>query len=255
MGVAVPIMTIHAAPAEDAEQVTQGLLGEPVHVLAEVDTEFVRIRLLTDGYEGFCQRVQITSVSQNPTHRVIVPATLSFPKPDLKSVPTLPLYAGSFLTVCGQQERYLEISLPDGTRGWVVREHVAPLGQDLPDAAGFASRLLHAPYLWGGRSVRGIDCSGLVQLALTLAGHLRVPRDTGDQMQKVGTPLPLEVLEDGGLKRGDLVFWQGHVGMMLDAERLIHANAHHMMVAIEPLKEAMRRIAEQGSSVLAVRRP
>ncbi|WP_051928949.1 NlpC/P60 family protein [Thermopetrobacter sp. TC1] len=253
--VAVPIMPVHAAPARDAEQVTQGLLGEPVQVVDEADADFVRLRLLTDGYEGYGRKAHIAPARGDPTHKVIVPATLLFPKPDLKSVPARPIYAGSRLVVRGHEQRYLEVLLPDETSGWVVREHVAPVNDDVPDAAAFALRLLHAPYLWGGRSVRGIDCSGLVQLALALAGHAGVPRDSGDQMRQVGKPLPLDLLQEGGLQKGDLVFWKGHVGMMLDAETLIHANAHHMMVATEPIREAVRRIADQGSAVLAIRRP
>jgi cell wall-associated NlpC family hydrolase len=104
--------------------------------------------------------------------------------------------------------------------------------------------------------VAGIDCSGLVQLALRMTGHGNVPRDSGDQARSVGQELPLESLnEPAKLKRGDLIFWKGHVAMLLDASRIIHANATHMMVAIEPLKEALARIGRDGSEPVALRRP
>ena len=113
-----------------------------------------------------------------------------------------------------------------------------------------AERFLESPYLWGGRSSEGIDCSGLAQNALTSAG-IAAPRDTDMQEAQLGTPLP----EGAALQRGDLVFWKGHIGLMQDATRLIHANGWHMKVVSEPLKTAKDRIsASGGGPVTSIRR-
>jgi cell wall-associated NlpC family hydrolase len=133
--------------------------------------------------------------------------------------------------------------------GFVVEQHLEPLAAVAPDFVAVAERFLCAPYLWGGKSVAGIDCSGLVQVACTMAG-IAAPRDTDMQERELGTRLAgIEALA-----RGDLVFWKGHVGIMLDGARLLHANAHHMMTAVEPLAEAVARIASRGSSVTSIRR-
>ena len=119
------------------------------------------------------------------------------------------------------------------------RGHLAPIGAGFVEPTATAERFLGTPYLWGGRDSVGIDCSGLVQQAL-YAGGLACPRDS-DLQARLGDPAKPETLA-----RGDLVFWRGHVGMMLDEARLIHANAWHMAVAIEPLAEALERIARRG---------
>jgi cell wall-associated NlpC family hydrolase len=123
--------------------------------------------------------------------------------------------------------------------GWIPARHLAPIGADFSEPAATAERFLGTPYLWGGRDSVGIDCSGLVQQALYAAG-LACPRDSDLQAQ-LGS-----AVDAGDLARGDLVFWRGHVGMLLDEARLIHANAWHMAVAIEPLAEAVERIARRG---------
>jgi cell wall-associated NlpC family hydrolase len=160
---------------------------------------------------------------------------------------------GARLRIFGQEGQFSKLS----QGGYVITRHLRPLIPSAPDAAGIAEMFLHAPYLWGGCTVAGIDCSGLVQMALRMAGHEGVPRDSGDQEKQTGAPLPLELATRGGcLRRGDLVFWKGHVAMMLDEERIIHANGHHMRVAIEPLRAAMERIkASGGGPVRSLRRP
>ncbi len=115
-----------------------------------------------------------------------------------------------------------------------------------------AERFLDVPYLWGGRTFAGLDCSGLVQTAMHAAGRA-CPRDSDMMEAALGTALPVD--DPGQLRRGDLVFWKGHVGIMVDAHRLLHANAYHLRVTIEPLGEAVERIAAAGSPVTSLRRP
>ena len=255
-------------PRGRAQMVSQVLFGEVVEKLAEValpphsrERGWLRVRLLHDGYEGYAPREAFDLLpEQAETHIVQAPQTLLFPQADIKSAPTQPLYMGARLRAAGEPVSGKGTSglfLPLATGGFVFAAHARSVDRAAQaDAAGLAEQLLHAPYLWGGRTVAGIDCSGLVQLVLTMAGHEGVPRDSGPQAKVVGEALPLQWLhEPGRLQRGDLVFWKGHVGMLLDGERMIHANAHHMMVAIEPLQDAVARIAAGGSQPTALRRP
>ncbi len=251
---------LKARPQGRAEMVSQVLFGEEAALLEEVSPSpgsrergWLRVRLLRDGYEGYAPREAFGETLAAPTHIIAVPQTLLFPMADIKAAPTQPLYMGSPLRVTGEKGRFLRLT--EG--GFVVAAHVRALdAPPEPDAAAIAERLLHAPYLWGGRTVAGIDCSGLVQLALIMAGHEDVPRDSGPQSRQVGEGLPLDWLsQPEKLRHGDLVFWKGHVAMLLDAHAIIHANAHHMMVVTEPLAEALARIATDGDDPVALRRP
>jgi cell wall-associated NlpC family hydrolase len=131
-------------------------------------------------------------------------------------------------------------------------QHLAPLDNFEQDWTDVAERFLGAPYLWGGKTSAGLDCSGLVQVALRACG-IPAPRDTDMQEAALGAELPADSIP-GRLRRGDLVFWKGHVGIMRDAKILLHANAHHMAVAVEPLAAAMERFSRRGLDVSSVRR-
>jgi cell wall-associated NlpC family hydrolase len=126
--------------------------------------------------------------------------------------------------------------------------HLAPLKAKQADFVAVAEEFLNAPYLWGGKTSLGIDCSGLVQVALQAAGQA-CPRDSDMQEMALGKLSSL-----GEMRRGDLIFWKGHVAIACDGETLLHANAHHMMVAIEPTAEAIARIKTAGSEVTSVKR-
>jgi cell wall-associated NlpC family hydrolase len=162
--------------------------------------------------------------------------TFVFPQASIKTPPVLCLSTNALVSVEAVEGRFAKLA----AGGWAPADHVAPLGEVETDPAAVARRYLGAPYLWGGRDSVGLDCSGLVQQALYACG-LFAPRDS-DMQAKLG--VAIERADD--LKRNDLVFWRGHVGLMLDAERLIHANAYHMAVAVEPLAEAIPRIVAAG---------
>ena len=138
------------------------------------------------------------------------------------------------------------------TGAHVPAAHLKPVGEYESDFVAVAERFLNVPYLWGGKTALGLDCSGLVQIALTACG-ISCPRDSDMQEAALGT-LVQERPDDLGLERGDLVFWQGHVAIVRDDKTLLHANAYHMAVAIEPIAEAIRRIGAAGSEIRSVRR-
>lgn len=187
-----------------------------------------------DGYVGYMKAEQLGD-PVDPTHRVTTRSTHVYAAADMKSRDLARLSAGSLLSVDVEDAGFLRLT----TGGWVPSGHVGPLAQPVSDAASVAEMFLGTPYLWGGNSGFGIDCSGLVLQAMWATGR-SAPRDS--DLQASQWP-PVAQRQD--LVRGDLVFWKGHVGMMLDGTRLIHANAHHMMVSIEPLDQAIERIGQK----------
>ncbi|MBK0400358.1 C40 family peptidase [Limibaculum sp. M0105] len=221
---------------------TELLLGESF-VVEEVTGEWCRGRSALDCYRGHVPAKLLGQPGAEPTHRVARLMTHLYAEPDIKTRPLATLSYGSRLAV-------VDTTDAKGTRapmarlargGLVIADHLEPLVQPAQDWVAEAERLLGVPYLWGGRSSFGIDCSALVQLARQAAGA-ECPRDSGDQEQALGATLAPGTTP----ARGDLIFWRGHVGIMLDAVRLLHANAHHMAAAIEPLAEAVARIEAAG---------
>ncbi|MEH3147769.1 MAG: NlpC/P60 family protein [Methylobacterium frigidaeris] len=243
-----PLAPLRRAPGPGAALDTEALHGEAVTVY-EVRDGWAYAQLVQDGYVGYLPAEALGEPDPAPTHRVAVLRSFVYPAPDLKRPPRFHLGFGSLVRVAGQEGDYAR--LDDG--GFVFARHLAGLGEVAPDVAGTAERFVGVPYLWGGRSSLGLDCSGLVQTALLAAGRA-APRDADMQERGLGRPLPLD--DDlSGLARGDLIFWRGHVGLMLDATRLIHANGHHMAVAVEPLAEAAARIgAHSHGAITSIRR-
>ena len=225
---------------------THGLFGETV-VVYEIDEEgWAWGQLTSDGYVGYLPAEGLREVGVTPNRKVIAPRTLVYPGPSMK-LPTwgaLPL--GALVAVAQESGDFAEVP----GLGFVWRAHLAGLDHAEPDFVAVAERFLHAPYLWGGKTSCGLDCSGLIQIALHASG-VAAPRDT-DMMEKaLGAPIDMAT----GLRRGDIIFWKGHVGVMQDAETLLHANGHHMLVVSEPLAVARERIvAKTGADVTSVRR-
>jgi len=175
---------------------------------------------------------------------VTAPRTFGFPGANIKLPPMIALPMGAMLEIVRQDERFAI----DAFGSHFPLAHLAPIAKKQPDFVSVAETLLGAPYLWGGKSSLGIDCSGLVQIALQAAG-IASPRDSKVQETALGTATPL-----AGLRRGDLIFWKGHVAIARDNETIIHANAHHMMVAIEKAADAIARIKATGNDVTNVKR-
>lgn len=223
----VPSVFVRKAPDERAEVSNQLLYGETLVILDDNNPNWLEIESSHDGYHGF---IPTTAIGKpfTPSHRVSVALTHVYEQPDFKSAILSPLFFHSFLQSSGQTENGF-FRLDYG--GWIFESHLSPADATESDFVKTAQLFEGAPYVWGGRSVSGIDCSGLVQIALMAAG-IDTPRDTGEQDQSVGSP----ALDDKtALQRGDLVFFEGHVGVMLDAETLLNATSRHMQVVAEPL--------------------
>jgi cell wall-associated NlpC family hydrolase len=239
-----PLVDVRRAPSHEAALDTQALYGERVTVYETSEEGWAPGQLARDGYVGYLPANALAKPGPVPTHTVVVPRTLCFPAPDIKKPPLAALPMGAQLAIVRQDERFAV-----ATSGWHLPvSHVAPLGTAAPDFVAVAEMFAGTPYLWGGKSTLGIDCSGLVQVALTAAG-IASPRDSDMQETAFGRSIVLEAL-----RRGDLLFWPGHVAIACSADGILHANAHHMMVAREPVREAIARIEKAGSTLRAVKR-
>lgn len=233
--VAVTFAPLHRHPSREAPVDTQAIFGEAVTVYDEHEG-WAWVQLHEDGYVGYLPSDVLREPGPAPTHKVAAIRTFVYPGPSLKLPYQDYLTLNAKLAVTGAEGDYAR--LVDG--GWVYAPHLAPLDAREPDYVSVAERFLHTPYLWGGKTSLGIDCSGLAQTVLTAAG-IKAPRDSDMQERELGTAI--EVRPDlGGLKRGDLVFWKGHVGLMMDETTFIHATGHSMTVMIEPLPVAEERI-------------
>ncbi|MGY6284916.1 C40 family peptidase [Methylorubrum extorquens] len=244
--VAVPSTPLRRAPRLEAGLETEAVMGDAVTVF-EIRDGFAWGQIARDGYVGYLPETALGAIDPAPTHRVAALRTFVYPAPDLKRPHIAHLSLGAAFAAEAQEGEYWRLA----GGGYVFAGHAVPLGTAEPDFPATAERLVATPYLWGGRTSLGLDCSGLVQLCLETAG-LACPRDADQQERALGNALPPGL---DGLRRGDLVFWKGHVGLMLDADRLIHANGHHMAVAVEPLREAVERIAVKSfGTVTSIRR-
>lgn len=248
MHLAVEIADLRSAPSPEASIASQVLHGENL-TLYEAHEGWGWVQLETDGYVGYLSLDALAEGEAKASHRVTANRTFVYPRPDIK-VPILgALPLGATVTLVGADRNFARL----GNGGFMIALHLMCLDEQAEDFVSVAEGFRGAPYLWGGKSILGLDCSGLVQISLAQAG-IAAPRDTDLQQRALGEPLPARAA-DGPLERGDLVFWKGHVGIMRDAETLLHANAHHMLVASEPLATVRNRVRAKGTGdILEIRR-
>ena len=239
-----PITALRRLPSHDAQQVTEALIGERIIVYETNEEGWAWGQLESDGYVGWLSANALAAPGPEPTHKVTALRALGFPGADIKLPPLMALPMAARVAIARQDERFAVTT----TGLHLPAVHLAPIKARQADFVAVAEKFLATPYLWGGKTSLGIDCSGLVQVALQAAGQA-CPRDSDMQELALGKPSTL-----AGLRRGDLVFWKGHVAIARDGETLVHANAFHMAVAIEPAAEAIARIKAAGSEVTSVKR-
>lgn len=244
-----PSVALRSAPDFGNGFETEALFGESVTVLDEADG-WSWVQLSRDRYVGYVPSGAIyKGAFPEPTHRVQMLGTFLFGAPDIKTPPMMHLPLNALVAVAEEDERFATLA----AGGFVIARHLAALDKPERDFVEIAERFVGTPYLWGGTTRIGIDCSGLVQTSLLAAGRI-APRDSDMQRAELGQDVAITENFDG-LRRGDLVFWLGHVAIMLDAVMMVHANAHHMRTVVETLPEAAQRIEKEGGgSILAIKR-
>jgi cell wall-associated NlpC family hydrolase len=241
------VAPVREGPAADAMLATQALKGERVTIYDRDGEGLAWGQLNGDGYVGWLPDAALARPTAAPTHKITALRTFAFAGPSIKLPPVETLPMGARLTVVREAGAFAITS--EGL--YLPRGHIGSLDAMEKDFVAVAERFVGTPYLWGGRTSLGIDCSGLVQVSLTAAG-IGCPRDS--DMQQDGLGHALDAAETGKLRRGDLIFWKGHVAIVRDAETIVHANAHHMATVVEHTREAMARIKAAGSEVTAVKR-
>ncbi|TCQ81899.1 SH3 domain-containing protein [Ochrobactrum sp. BH3] len=252
MQVSASVVDLRSEPRPDSGPQTQIIFGDMVRVFEEQDG-WSWVQAERDGYTGYVSSASLEKPTADATHMVIVPRTFIYPGSDLRFPHTKALSLGSRVRIVGSAEtRGTQYALLENGEA-LIATHLAPLDQHAEDYVAVAETLLHTPYLWGGTSGFGIDCSGIVQLSMWVSGR-KVLRDSDMQQNTLG-----EIVEPdddySNLKRGDLVFWKGHVAICASPDMLIHASGHTMTVTLEPLRDAIRRIAYLYDLPTLIRRP
>lgn len=243
--VCLPVLPLRREPRFDATLDTEALLGETVTVYDESEG-WAWVQSSRDFYVGYMPSEGLSRKIVTPTHRIAALRTYVYPEPDGKIPPLSLLSLNALVAATGNDGRFLAVA----GGGYVFAAHAVPIGETAPDFVAIAESFLGTPYLWGGRTSIGLDCSGLVQLSLDAAGYA-APRDADMQAAELGRAVDLRKTE---LRRGDLVFWERHVGIMTSGKDFLHANAFHMAVEAEPFARAKRRIKDVGYEVTCVRR-
>ena len=229
------VADLRRKPSETAGLDSQLLFGEALRCFEERDG-WAWVQSATDGYVGYVRADDLAfGAQETASHRVAVLATHLYPEPDLKAPALDGLTLGARVAVRAERNGFSEVA-----GGWAVSRHLWPLERREPDYVQTALAFLGLPYLWGGRSSFGLDCSALVQLALDQAG-IPCMRDSDQQAASIGA-----AVAEGAPRRGDLIYMPGHVVIALDETQVVNANAHHMMVSVEPLADVVGRVAEES---------
>lgn len=242
--VAVGHAGLRRAPGPSSPLETEVLFGEEITVYDELEG-WAWGQLSTDGYVGYLPSAALSEeLGPGATHRVSALRTLLFPQASIKAPPVDALSMGALVSVVDVDGKFAVLD----TGAYAVAGHLKPIEDHESDPVAVAERFVGAPYLWGGRTSLGLDCSALVQTALAACG-IRAPRDSDMQEADLGEPVALE-----DARRGDLLFWKGHVALVRDEATILHANAWAMAVAVEPFEAAIERIRKAGDEVTSVRR-
>ncbi len=241
------IAGLRERPTGDASLLTQALAGERATIYDRNGEGWAWGQLNNDGYVGWLPEIALGPPSAAPTHKVTPIRPFAFPGPSIKMPPIETQVMGALVTITREDGDFAVTP-----EGWYLpRRHIGRIDEHETDFVTVAERFLGTPYLWGGKSSLGIDCSGLVQIALNAAG-IACPRDS--DMQQNGLGRPLDASDWRSVCRGNLLFWKGHVAIARDADTIVHANAYHMATVIEDTDEAIARISAAGNQLVAIRR-
>ena len=249
MMICAPSLAIRRNPSDTAPLDTEALYGETVEIIEQAGSH-ARVRLETDSYEGWIRCDGTLRTCTPPTHRIAAASVHALTAPDVKSPAIWRLSMGALVSVSDTGVDWFSINLPDGGTAYVPSRAAIPVNIPESDFVGVAERLIGTPYLWGGRSAAGLDCSALVQLALQAVG-IACPRDSGPQFDWARARPGTITIATTKAQRGDLAFWPGHVGIFQSADRFLHANAHHHAVASEAASDALPR-TDTASNAAAI---
>ena len=244
--VKINVASLKKSPDQSSEQVSELLFGEEI-IIYEIVNAWAWGQSQTDGYVGYVSMDHISSKVQENTHEVTALRAFVYRQPDIKAPTITCLSMSSQLSITHSKGLFAHIE----NLGWIFEKSIRALGGIESDFVSVAQKFTGTPYLWGGRSSFGIDCSGLVQLSLRGVGVL-CPRDTDQQASSVGSPINDEITK---LLRGDLIYMNGHVAIMVDPNTILHANAFHMSVEHESLDGFLSRLKQDNIHNVQARRP
>lgn len=254
-----PIVSLRNSKNNHSELETEVIFGENYKVIL-TSGDWVFCKLLKDGYEGWLKKSSL-GLCINTSHKVNVRNTLIFDKPDVKSNVFFSLTYGSEVCVNSISNNWAEIYFYKKNKiikKYISQEHIVDINKKELNWVKIAEQFINTPYKWGGKSFLGIDCSGLVQLAI-LSKYNNASRNCSQQELELGETIytrenSITFNSLDNLKRGDLIFWNRHVGIMINKKQLIHANAYHMCVKKEKLISTIQRLKKCGNEITKINR-
>lgn len=246
--IVVPELAIRSEPMITSGMESQALKGQIATCYGE-ENGFSLIQMQDDEYVGWVITQGISEKFTSTTHKITALKTYIYSDESIKSLPLAALTQGTSITIAHVGEKFSRLF--DGS--YVFTPHIAPISAHATDWVQSALLYLNCPYLWGGKTSSGLDCSALVQLALATQG-IKAPRDSDQQEAALGQEVAIQSGHMPKVQKGDLLFWKGHVAICLDENTILHANAHHMSVQKEPLLEALKRIDASGTALKSIKR-